>query len=110
VVDENNVTILSTQNMDDAVVTESCHRVEPGVYTASCIFPANIFGNMPFYISVHLICPKTEHLIVNKVLEFEIRFKGYNNLYLSGKGAFIRPQVPWAIQAGHKQESGSYGG
>jgi len=108
IVDENNVPILSTQNVDDPQVTECCHRLEPGMYTTSCILPANTFGNMPFFISVHLICPKTEHLIVNKILEFEVKFKGYNNMYLGGKGAFIRPQIPWVMQAGHKQELGSY--
>ena len=108
IVDENNNPILSTQNVDDPNVTDSCHRLEAGTYTTSCILPANTFGNMPFFISVHLICPKTEHLIVNKILEFEVKFKGYNNMYLGGKGAFIRPQIPWVMQAGHKQELGSY--
>jgi lipopolysaccharide transport system ATP-binding protein len=98
VVDENNVSVLSTQNVDDPDVTESCHRLGPGVYTASCILPANTFGGRSFFISIHLICPKTEHLIVTKILEFEVRFKGYNNMYLSGRDVFIRPQLKWMIR------------
>lgn len=98
VVDENNISVLLTQNVDDPRVTESSNRLDPGVYNASCILPANTFGGRSFFLSVHLICPKTEHLIVNKVLEFEVKFKGYNSVYLGAGDVFIRPQLKWMMR------------
>lgn len=51
-------------------------------------------------MTVHLINPKIEHLVVNKVLEFEVKSKAYNQdlQYVSGEGTFIWPQIKWELQ------------
>lgn len=95
VVDENNAPILATQNMDDATAAKSFYRLEPGTYNTACILPRNIFGGRRFFITAHLIHPKTEHIIANKILEFEVVFQGYNNNYGNDEAIFFRPQLNW---------------
>ena len=107
VVDENAVPILTTLNLDDPCATESSHGLEPGVYNASCVLPANTFGGKRFFLTVHLVYLKTEHLFVNKILEFEVMFKGYNNEYSSHGDVFIRPQLDWTIRPGRREELSS---
>ena len=97
-VDENAVPILSSQNRDDPKVTESSHRLARGVYNASCTLPGNTFGGKRFFLTVHLVYPKTEHVFVNKILGFEVVFKGYNNDFSDVGDAFIRPQLNWKMQ------------
>jgi len=108
VVDENAVPILRTRNVDDPSVTANFHEFEPGVYNASCVLPANTFGGKRFFLTVHLVYLKTEHLVVNKILEFEVKFQGYNYRYGRAGDVFIRPQLNWAIQVGRRQELGNY--
>jgi lipopolysaccharide transport system ATP-binding protein len=103
VVDENAVPILTTLNLDDPAATESSRGLEPGVYNASCVLPANTFGERRFFLTVHLVYLKTEHLFVNKILGFEVKFRGYNNAYLSSGDVFIRPQLPWTIRPGCRE-------
>jgi lipopolysaccharide transport system ATP-binding protein len=103
VVDENAVPILTTLNLDDARASESSHRLKPGVYNASCILPANTFGERQFFLTVHLVYLKTEHLFVNKILEFDVMFKGYNSGYGTHGDVFIRPQLNWMILPGCRE-------
>jgi lipopolysaccharide transport system ATP-binding protein len=95
--DENNVPILESQNVDDPSVVEKFRRLEPGVFKASCVLPADTFGSRSLYLSVHLIYPKTEHLIVDKVLGFTVEFKGYNLNYGNSSFGFIRPRLNWIL-------------
>ena len=101
VVDENNTDIFGTFNMDDKSIATKCLRIGPGVFNASCVFPANTFGERSFFLTVHLINQKTEHLVVNKVLEFEVKRKAYNKdlQYVTGKGTFIWPKIKWELQS-----------
>jgi lipopolysaccharide transport system ATP-binding protein len=98
VVDENAVPILTTLNLDDARASENSHRLKPGIYNALCILPANTFGERQFFLTIHLVYLKTEHLFVNKILGFEVKFRGYNNAYLSSGNVFIRPQLKWMMR------------
>ena len=100
VVDENNTNIFGTHNMDDKSIATKFLRIGPGVFNASCIFPANIFGERSFFLTAHLENPKIEHLVVNKILEFEVKCKAYNQdlPYVTGKGAFIWPQLKWMLK------------
>jgi len=107
VVDENAVPILMTRNVDDPNVTVGFQQLEPGVYKASCVLTRNTFGGRHFFLTVHLVYPKTEHIYVNKILEFEVKFQGYNNSYGGSEDIFIRPQLNWTIQAGSRRELGS---
>lgn len=98
VVDENAVPILRTQNVDDSSVTTNFHNLAPGVYNASCILPGNTFGDGSFFLTVRLINLKTEHLLVNKILEFQVKFQGYNSAYGRAGDVFIRPCLKWMMQ------------
>ena len=109
VVDENSVPILATQNVDDPGIVTNFYRLDPGVFNASCVLPGNTFGGRHFYLTVHLIYPKTEHLTANKILELEVNFKGYNNVqYGSNERVFLRPQLAWTIQPAQRERVGSY--
>jgi lipopolysaccharide transport system ATP-binding protein len=103
IVNENAVHILTTMNLDDPNATKRSYGLEPGLYNASCVLPGNTFGEERFFLTVHLECLKTEHLFVNKILEFKVRFKGYNNAYGACRDAFIRPQLPWTIRRGCRE-------
>ena len=103
VVDENALPILTTLNLDDARASESSRGLKPGAYNASCVLSANTFGGKRFFLTVHLVYLKTEHLFVNKILEFEVMFKGYNSEYGCHGNVFIRPQLPWTIRPGCRE-------
>jgi lipopolysaccharide transport system ATP-binding protein len=98
VVDENNFPILSTQNVDDSTITTNFHRLDPGVYDASCILPGNTFGGRRFFLTVCLVNLKTEHVTVKKILEFEVKFQGYNNSYGGSGDVFFRPRLKWMMR------------
>jgi hypothetical protein len=100
VVDENAVPVVESHNVDDPGAAEHFFRF----YTATCILPKNTFGGRSFFLTVHLAYPKTEHVFVNKVLEFKVVFKGYNNVYGDTYEVFIRPQLTWTMQTGHRKE------
>jgi hypothetical protein len=104
VVDENTIPILESMNLDDPGAAENSHQLVPGVYNASCVFPKNTFGGRTFYLTVHLVNPKTEHLFVDKILEFEVLFRGYNNVYAPSYDVFIRPQLSWKMQPGQREK------
>ncbi len=104
-VDKDSVPLLITQNVDDPQIVANYHKLEPGRYSSSCSFPANTFGGRRFFLSVDLIHPKTEHLKVKKILEFEVDFMGYSNIqYGSGKHAFLRPQLMWTMRPVSRKE------
>ena len=98
VVDENATPVLVTHNIDDPKVAGRFYNLEPGVYSASCVFPKNTFGGRSFFLSVHLVFPKTEHIFIDKILEFKVAFKGYNNNYEKTYDVFIRPQLNWTMR------------
>ena len=91
IVDEENRAILLTQNIDGSDEINLYQR-RPGIYRSSFSIPPNTFGENRFYISVQLIYPKVEHLIVNKILGFDVDFQEYNKKL--GR-AFLRPQLKW---------------
>jgi len=95
IVDEENRAILISQNVDDRKEIELYQR-KPGVYESCFCIPPNTFGQNRFYISAQLIYPKVEHLIVNKILGFDISFQSYNNVQYGNFGiTFIRPKFDW---------------
>jgi lipopolysaccharide transport system ATP-binding protein len=99
--DENNVPILESQNVDDPAVVDKFCWLDPGIFNASCILPANTFGGRTLYLTVHLQYPKMEHLIVDKILEFEVIFRGYNLQYGNRSSVFIRPRLNWNLDSKH---------
>ncbi|MDD5327080.1 MAG: polysaccharide ABC transporter ATP-binding protein [Phycisphaerae bacterium] len=104
VVDENAIPVLESINLDDPIATQDSKQFTPGVYNASCVLPKNTFGGRQFYLTVHLVYLKTEHVFVNKILEFDVIFKGYNSRYEVTGDVFIRPQLSWTIQPGCREQ------
>ena len=100
IVDEDAVPVLESHNLDDPSTAPGFRRLGRGVFNASCVLPANTFGGKRLFLTVHLVYPKTEHIFVNKILEFEVVFRGYNDAFSDVGDAFIRPQLSWAIQRG----------
>ena len=98
VVDEHNNAILSTNNLDEKSITDNYNRLEIGSYNCYCILPENMFCSRTYFLTVHLLFPKTEHLVVEKILEFNVRFNGYNNNYDHDSSAFIRPKLNWKMK------------
>ncbi|NQT00192.1 MAG: ABC transporter ATP-binding protein, partial [Candidatus Omnitrophica bacterium] len=94
IVDEENRTILLAQNTDDSREAKYYEK-QPGVYTSSCTIAANTFGQKRFYISLQLINLKIEHLILNKILMFDVNFLGYNLEHGDFGDAFLRPRLTW---------------
>ncbi len=95
--DENAIPILTTQNIDNVQIAKKSRNVKQGIYSAQCILPKNIFGQKEFYISVDLVSEKTEHLIVKKILSFEVTFKSYDH-YFSAPNVFFCPRLQWSMQ------------
>jgi len=95
--DEKDTLLLLSQQDDESDLVAAFHHLEEGVYTASCEIPPNLLGGKSFFVSVHLECPKTEHLVIPKILAFEVRFQGYNNVHLDYP-VFFRPQLRWQMQ------------
>ncbi|HOI72900.1 MAG TPA: polysaccharide ABC transporter ATP-binding protein [Syntrophales bacterium] len=97
VTDNQDNSLIVSQQTDTVGLTKASERLEPGVYEANCTLPPNLFGSRSFYISVHLQCPKTEHLVATKILEFDVQFQGYNGSFNPG-GSSLRPQLAWQLQ------------
>jgi len=109
VVDENNLPILSTWSTDDANVTENFYELGAGLYKTSCVLPGNTFGGRVFFLTVCLVNPRIEHVTVKKILEFEVKFQGYNNFHGEGGDVFIRPKLQWSMQPINREELISHG-
>ena len=107
IVNEDSIPLLTTQNLDDPVCAQM-GRHAPGMYTASCTFPPDTFGGRSLYVSVQLVNPKTEHLVVNKILPLNVRFLGYNDVeYGKRAGIWFRPQLTWSVDNLDSNESAS---
>ena len=94
IVDDENRPILASQNIDDND-NEYFYKRVPGEYKTSCFIPAHTFGGKRLYVSVHLLNLKVEHLVLNKVLELDVRFQGFGGAFGSWKDTFLRPQFKW---------------
>lgn len=101
--DEENRALLLTMEADDPV-SQRFYRRDPGLYESSCLIPTNLFGGRRYYVTVELANATVEHLVVNKILSFDVRFGGYNDNFGSDGGALIRPRLSWRtrpIGSGH---------
>ncbi len=93
-VDEENKSLLLSHNTDDPNESRYYQR-NPGIYKSFCTIPPNTLGEKRFYVSVQLVNPKTEHLLLNKILMFDVNFQGYNMQHEGFKDAFFRPVFIW---------------
>jgi hypothetical protein len=89
--------------VDDPAITANFYQLSPGVYDTSCVLPANTFGGRRFFLTACLVNLKTEHVTVKKILEFDVRFQGYNNSYGGVGEVFFRPQLKWAMRPADKK-------
>lgn len=104
IVDEENRSIMVSQNIDDEGEL-TFHQRKPGLYKSSCVIRPDIFGQKHFYVSAWLEYPKVEHLILNKILGFDVIFSGYNKvLYGMLKDSFIRPKLTWHTKRVFEEE------
>lgn len=98
-VDEDNSFILSSQISDSWEYLLEHNNIDKGSYTASCTIPANMLGNNEYFITVEMINPYMEHLVVKKAMSFEVKFKGYTNIQLASIAeAYMRPQLNWQFE------------
>ena len=98
IVDEMSTRILTSQDVD-GVGFSDLYRREAGVYRSVCLLPANTFGEDRFYVSAGLIHRKVESISVEKVLRFEVDFRGYNNFHAGNfKDTWIRPRLHWQTE------------
>lgn len=95
--DENANPILISQNTDDAKFAKYSRNMKPGHYEARCVLPKNTFGHRSFYVSIHLIAEKTEHLIFEKLLSFNVTFQSYDGSF-SEPDVFFRPCLEWSVK------------
>ena len=100
IANENGERIYGSQNTDDCKIAKTFYEIESGKYQTKCIFPANIFGNCRYYVNVDVFCPKKEHHILTKILEFNVDFQGYNpEIQYGGNNLafFMWPKLSWSV-------------
>jgi lipopolysaccharide transport system ATP-binding protein len=95
--DEKDNLLLLTQNIDDPEMMDGYNRLDEGVYEFVCEIPPNLFGSKKFYLSVNLEFPKKEHLVIPRIIGFEVKFNGYNGIH-HDYPFFFRPQFKWQMQ------------
>jgi lipopolysaccharide transport system ATP-binding protein len=95
--DERDNMLLYALQIDDPEMTGLFRRLDEGTYETQCEIPPNLLGEQTFFVSVHLEYPKTEHLVVPKILRFDVRFQGYNGIHINYP-AFFHPQLRWQAQ------------
>ena len=100
IVDKNDTPIYGSQNTDDADIASKFSYIAKGVYKTACVIPPNTFGGRQFYLSVHILHPKIEHIFLNKILQFSVIFRGYNKqIQYGGDGwANVWPMLKWSLQ------------
>jgi lipopolysaccharide transport system ATP-binding protein len=92
--DEKDTPLLLSLQVDDPNIATTLQHLEVGIYEAICEIPPNLLGGKTFFISTQLECPKIEHLVVPKILRFEVKCQGYNNVHIDYP-YFFRPQLKW---------------
>ncbi len=98
VVDETGAPLLASQSLDDPHVASDHRTLAAGVYRTACEFPKHLFGGRRFFVDVHLEHLKIEHVIVRKIVGFEVQFKGFNDVvYGTAAGVWFRPQLGWTF-------------
>ncbi|NLT23666.1 MAG: ABC transporter ATP-binding protein [Syntrophorhabdus sp.] len=95
--DEKGNDLLLSQQVDWPGMVKAFRRLGEGMYEALCEIPPNLFGGRTFYLSIHLEYPKTEHIVLQKILSFDVKFHGYNNVHIDYSVA-LRPQFEWQLQ------------
>lgn len=98
-VDGDNNIILSSQASDNAKFVEQYSTINPGTYEATVKVPQNMLGGNEYFVSVHIVHPYVEHLLLTKALSFQVKFKGYNNIQTGTfSQAWVKPMLDWEVK------------
>jgi len=100
IVDKNDTPIYGSQNTDDTDIASKFSHIAKGVYKTVCVIPPNTFGGRQFYLSIHILYPKIEHIVLNKILQFSVKFKGYNQQIQYGGNDWainVWPMLKWSL-------------
>lgn len=93
--DENGTPLLHSQNADTDEAVEFYKR-SPGVYHSVCTIPADTLGEKRVYVTLQLLYISVEHLVLDKILSFDVAFKGYYGVRQSAfPNAYFRPRLDW---------------
>ena len=104
VVDKSGVPLYGSQNTDDTSISTRFSDMNKGVYRTSCLIPANTFGGKRLYLTIQLLYPRGEHIVLNRILEFEVRFGGYNrDIQYGGNDwdIYVWPKLNWQLETVH---------
>jgi lipopolysaccharide transport system ATP-binding protein len=100
IVDKNDTFIYGSQNTDDADIAPKFSNISKGIYKTGCVLPPNTFGGKTFYLNIHVLYPRNEHIVLNKILQFTVKFKGYNqHIQYGGNdwGINVWPALKWSF-------------
>lgn len=103
-VDEENRNLMLSDSVD--VAEDAQLDCQPGAYESRVLLRPDTFGSRTLHLTVHVSVSKREHLIFNNILDFEVRFQGYNAMRFGAGNAYFRPRLPWTT---HRLESGDDG-
>ncbi len=98
IVNEFNNSLLLTQASDSGDYLEYIekNRIDEGEYEFTCEIPANLLSEHRYYLSIQVINPKQEHIVLPKALYFDVKFTGYNGvMYGSFSKSLLRPSFEW---------------
>jgi len=94
IVDEESKVVFESRNTDNEDEANFYHR-DPGVYVSTCVIPLNSLKETRLFVSVYLEYPKVEHLILDRILGFNIIFQGQNEISVGLKDSSTRPSIKW---------------
>lgn len=103
ITNEDGVPLLMSLPTDDSVVASKFHRMVPGSYRINAALSQDLLANQRYFLTVHLEVPKTEHLVLNNVMSFNVSFAGYNGTTYCGK-EYFRPRLNWVISEVHRDQ------
>ncbi|MBE3117641.1 MAG: ABC transporter ATP-binding protein, partial [Candidatus Atribacteria bacterium] len=96
---EDQANIMRTENLDDPNNQEN--SLNPGVYRVTSTFPADLWGNNRYFLSVYLHYQGVQHLRFRRIVSFDVDFQGYSDAFLDrprGKDSFVRPRLRWQTE------------
>jgi lipopolysaccharide transport system ATP-binding protein len=91
--------LLLRSELADSPAADDAYVSKPGRYTARCRFPAMMFGERRFYVSVHFVAHEIQHASYERLLHFDVAFLGYNdNLSPHSRSGYFRPRLSWDVE------------
>jgi lipopolysaccharide transport system ATP-binding protein len=94
--------VLLRSERFDAIPALGEGALGPGMYRTLCTFPADLFGERHFSLSVYFLYHGVHHVGFQKVLGFDILFQGYHFSAESVSGrtrSYLRPRLEWKTLA-----------